>query len=32
MDASRDEKLDRDVGNSILTRARELKINSLPRR
>ena len=32
MDASRDEKLDRDVEDSILTRARELKINSLPQR
>ena len=32
VDAARDEKLNRDVEDSILTRARELKINSLPQR
>ena len=32
VDAARDGQLDRDVEDSILTRARELKINSLPRR
>ena len=32
VDAARDGELDRDVEDSILTRARELKINSLPQR
>ena len=32
VDAARDGALDRDVEDSILTRARELKINSLPQR
>ena len=32
VDAARDGQLDRDVEDSILTRARELKINSLPQR